>query len=206
MSPYPAEVEHLATFRTWAALSLLLLAGSDSALGQTILRRCTSRSALCEQNAPPATERPSAAQSSVRRDWRYRITTLEPIDHASEAWSINDTGLIGGASFVEGEPNTFSRRGTYWRSPEDVFSLEARGVFALTVLDINESGEMVGDTWRPAFHADRYQMSALPDYGHGSHGSVPTFVEKGNWRNLLLIKQVRHDGEGGLRREEGYHD
>jgi len=31
-------------------------------------------------------------------------------------------------------------------------------------------------------------------------------VEKGKWRNLLLIKQVRRNGEGGLRREEGYHD
>jgi hypothetical protein len=31
-------------------------------------------------------------------------------------------------------------------------------------------------------------------------------VEKEKWRNLLLTKQIAVKGEGGLRREEGYHD
>ena len=37
-------------------------------------------------------------------------------------------------------------------------------------------------------------------------GSVPSFVEKEKRRNLLLTKQIAQRGEGGLRREEGYHD
>ena len=37
-------------------------------------------------------------------------------------------------------------------------------------------------------------------------GSVPSFVEKEKRRNLLLTKQIAQRGEGGIRREEGYHD
>ncbi len=37
-------------------------------------------------------------------------------------------------------------------------------------------------------------------------GSVPSFVEKEKWRNLLLTKHIAQRGEGGLRRAEGYHD
>jgi hypothetical protein len=37
-------------------------------------------------------------------------------------------------------------------------------------------------------------------------GSVPSFVEKEKRRNLLLTKQIAEKGEGGIRREEGYHD
>ena len=41
----------------------------------------------------------------------------------------------------------------------------------------------------------------------GRHaGSVPSFVEKEKRRNLLLTKQIAQRGEGGIRREEGYHD
>ena len=39
-----------------------------------------------------------------------------------------------------------------------------------------------------------------------SQGSVPSFVEKEKRRNLLLTKQIAQRGEGGIRREEGYHD
>ena len=37
-------------------------------------------------------------------------------------------------------------------------------------------------------------------------GSVPSFVEKEKRRNLLLTRQIAQRGEGGIRREEGYHD
>jgi hypothetical protein len=37
-------------------------------------------------------------------------------------------------------------------------------------------------------------------------GFVPSFVEKEKRRNLLLTKQIAQRGEGGIRREEGYHD
>ena len=40
----------------------------------------------------------------------------------------------------------------------------------------------------------------------GYTGSVPSFVEKEKRRNLLLTKQIAQRGEGGIRREEGYHD
>ena len=39
-----------------------------------------------------------------------------------------------------------------------------------------------------------------------TEGSVPSFVEKEKRRNLLLTKQIAQRGEGGIRREEGYHD
>ena len=39
-----------------------------------------------------------------------------------------------------------------------------------------------------------------------NRGSVPSFVEKEKRRNLLLTKQIAQRGEGGIRREEGYHD
>ena len=37
-------------------------------------------------------------------------------------------------------------------------------------------------------------------------GSVPTFVEKEKWRNLLLTKQIAYQGEGGLRHAGDYHE
>lgn len=37
-------------------------------------------------------------------------------------------------------------------------------------------------------------------------GSVPSVVEKRNGVTSLLTKENAHRGEGGLRREEGYHD
>ena len=42
--------------------------------------------------------------------------------------------------------------------------------------------------------------------GQDYKGSVPSFVEKEKRRNLLLTKQIAQRGEGGIRREEGYHD
>ena len=41
---------------------------------------------------------------------------------------------------------------------------------------------------------------------HEHDGSVPSFVEKEKRRTLLLTKQIAQRGEGGRRREEGYHD
>ena len=46
----------------------------------------------------------------------------------------------------------------------------------------------------------------LGDPEPGQPGSVPSFVEKEKRRNLLLTKQIAEKGEGGIRREEGYHD
>ena len=37
-------------------------------------------------------------------------------------------------------------------------------------------------------------------------GSVPSFMEKEKWRNLLLTKHIAQRGEGGLRHEQEYHD
>ena len=51
--------------------------------------------------------------------------------------------------------------------------------------------------------AQLIRLLGLPD---GWVGSVPSFVEKEKRRNLLLTKQIAQRGEGGIRREEGYHD
>ena len=47
---------------------------------------------------------------------------------------------------------------------------------------------------------------SLYQYFYSHDGSVPSFVEKEKRRNLLLTKQIAQRGEGGIRREEGYHD
>jgi hypothetical protein len=36
-------------------------------------------------------------------------------------------------------------------------------------------------------------------------GSVPIVVEKGKWRNLLVMNQFAHDGRGRLRHGQEYH-
>ena len=52
-----------------------------------------------------------------------------------------------------------------------------------------------------------FQLKRMyPVYLIGILGSVPSFVEKEKRRNLLLTKQIARRGEGGIRREEGYHD
>ena len=52
----------------------------------------------------------------------------------------------------------------------------------------------------------RYSTGAWFTSSAPARGSVPSFVEKEKRRNLLLTKQIAQRGEGGIRREEGYHD
>ena len=59
------------------------------------------------------------------------------------------------------------------------------------------------DRFAPAcVHVHMILEEILPS----AEGSVPSFVEKEKWRNLLLTKHIAQRGEGGLRRAEGYHD
>ena len=89
-------------------------------------------------------------------------------------------------------------------------------VFRQQLVELVRAGRTPGDLARefePSAQAIRNWLAqADRDAGERTdglrtdEGSVPSFVEKEKRRNLLLTKQIAQRGEGGIRREEGYHD